>query len=92
MSTAVAAVVAAPAADLAFPPEAAVTDAAKDLIRRLLEPEPDRRATAVDALRHAWLCGGEVLPVSDGAPRSRARLRREVQDEGRLRERMSIEV
>ena len=60
------------AADLVFPPEAAVTDAAKDLIRRLLEPEPDRRATAVDALRHAWLCGGEVLPVSDGAPRSRA--------------------
>ena len=39
---------------------------------QLLEPEPDRRATAVDALRHAWLCGGEVLPVSDGTPRSRA--------------------
>jgi len=59
------------AADAPFPPAApadrpAVSAAAKDLIRRLLTPEPDKRATAAEALRHAWIRGAELSPRSDG--------------------------
>lgn len=58
------------AADAPFPPapagRPAVSAAAKDLIRRLLAPDPDRRATAAEALRHAWIRGAELSPRSDG--------------------------
>lgn len=34
-----------------------VSSEAKDLIHRLLNPDPDRRISAHQALRHPWLCG-----------------------------------
>ena len=43
-------------ADFTFPPGAAPSAPAKDLIRRLLVPQPECRATAAEGLRHEWIC------------------------------------
>jgi len=41
-----------------------VSEACWDLIRRLLEPDPDYRPTAVEALTHRWLCGDKEQELS----------------------------
>ncbi|CBJ32847.1 conserved unknown protein [Ectocarpus siliculosus] len=40
-----------------FPPEAwdDVSEGAKDLIRQMMEPDPARRITPHEALRHSWI-------------------------------------
>ena len=49
-------------ADFAFPPGAAPSAPAKDLIRRLLVPQPERRATAAEGLRVLAVALAPVMP------------------------------
>jgi len=52
-------------ADFVFPPGAAPSELAKDLIRSLLAPQPECRATAAEGLQHEWICAD---PTSPGPP------------------------
>ena len=45
------------AVDLRFPAQPAVSDDAKDLIRRMIVKEPERRIRLVDVVQHRWLVG-----------------------------------
>ncbi|KAL2318898.1 hypothetical protein Fmac_032774 [Flemingia macrophylla] len=50
-----------------------ISDAAKDLVRKLLTPDPKKRITAAEALEHPWLkAGGEA---SDKSPDSAVLIR-----------------
>ena len=58
-------------ADFTFPPGAAPSAPAKDLIRRLLVPQPERRATAAEGLRHEWICADPATSPGPVPPAER---------------------
>ena len=52
------------AVDLRFPAQPAVSEDAKDLIRRMIVKEPERRMRLIDVVQHRWLVsfsGEEVM-------------------------------
>ncbi|TPX72864.1 hypothetical protein SpCBS45565_g00231 [Spizellomyces sp. 'palustris'] len=46
--------------DFKFPNSPGVSDSAKDLVKRILTPNPKRRATLDEILRHPWMAEKEV--------------------------------
>lgn len=46
-------------------PTHAMSDSIKDLIRRLLDPDPDTRITAREALSHPWVANCADVPISN---------------------------
>ena len=58
-------------ADFTFPPGAAPSAPAKDLIRRLLVPQPEHRATAAEGLRHEWICADPATSPGPAPPAER---------------------
>lgn len=50
------------AADFSFPECTPVSAAARDLIRRLLVPDPSQRLTAAQCLQHEWIVSAGTLP------------------------------
>lgn len=59
-------------ADFSFPHAPDLSEPAKDLIRRLLVPQPEHRATAAEGLRHAWLCADDTASTSRPPPEPEA--------------------
>merc|ERR1711968_171021 len=54
---------AVPGMPLVEPCWADVSPAAKDLVHRLLHPDPQQRLDLTTALRHPWLAGASQLPA-----------------------------
>ncbi|KAI9005151.1 kinase-like domain-containing protein [Hyaloraphidium curvatum] len=56
-----------------IPPDHGCTEQAVDLVRRLLDPDPERRPSAAQALGHPWLAADRPqLPRSSTMPRKKA--------------------
>ncbi|XP_074581207.1 calcium-dependent protein kinase 20-like [Curcuma longa] len=51
-----------------------VSDGAKDLVKRMLDPDPNRRLTAQEVLDHPWLQNAKKAPTTNLGETVRARL------------------